>query len=142
MAYKPVKSKKKASTKKKKQFRTKPVWKMEIEPVQDTDDRRGKYRFDVDKVMSRAYTRYLGQIWELFTPDMEITVTDSYMNIKVASLTTLTSPQVIINGNVTINGNLQVNGYIHATGDIVAGGVSLMHHTHPGCMGGSTGSPS
>lgn len=46
-------------------------------------------------------------------------------------------------GDVHINGNLFVNGNISATGDIVAGGISLMYHTHGGVMpgGDSTGEP-
>lgn len=27
------------------------------------------------------------------------------------------------------------------SGDVVASGISLVHHTHPGCQGGSTGQP-
>jgi hypothetical protein len=36
---------------------------------------------------------------------------------------------LIINNNVTVNG------------DVVASGISLVHHTHAGCQGGSTGGP-
>lgn len=56
-------------------------------------------------------------------------------------------------GNVTINGNLTVNGTSVVTGmstlggvavtggDVVADGISLKTHTHPGDSGGTTGAP-
>ncbi|MFX4154227.1 Gp138 family membrane-puncturing spike protein [Aliarcobacter butzleri] len=42
----------------------------------------------------------------------------------------------IINGNLTVNGNITVKG-----GDVVADGISLKNHTHPGDSGGTTGKP-
>ena len=44
-------------------------------------------------------------------------------------------------GDMTITGNLHVDGEITCTGDVVAGGVSLRNHTHPGDSGGTTGGP-
>ena len=46
-------------------------------------------------------------------------------------------------GGVTINGNVTVNGSIKSSGDMVAGSISVQHHTHPGVEtgGGSTGQP-
>ncbi|MBU1041578.1 MAG: phage baseplate assembly protein [Proteobacteria bacterium] len=40
---------------------------------------------------------------------------------------------------MTLAGDVMLAGSLTATGDVVAGGVSLQHHTHPGCQGGSTG---
>jgi len=42
-------------------------------------------------------------------------------------------------GDMTITGNLHVDGEITCTGDVVAGGISLRNHTHPGDSGGTTG---
>lgn len=60
-----------------------------------------------------------------------------------ASSIQIKNESVIINGNTTINGNLQVNGTINATGDIIAGSISLQHHTHGGVEVGTknTGEP-
>ncbi len=44
-------------------------------------------------------------------------------------------------GDMTITGNLHVDGEITCTGDVVAGGISLRNHTHPGDSGGTTGGP-
>ena len=39
-------------------------------------------------------------------------------------------------------GEMTVNGTIHVTGDVIASGVSLVHHTHPhGDPAGTTGEP-
>ena len=72
---------------------------------------------------------------------------------------------VTVNGDTTINGNLQVNGSTSMTGnntvrgsqlvqgsshssgtfssdgDVIASGISLTGHTHPGDSGGTTGGP-
>lgn len=55
----------------------------------------------------------------------------------------ITENSVIIDGDTIINGNLTVNGQITATNDIIANGISLMHHTHSGVEVGSgnTGEP-
>jgi len=44
-------------------------------------------------------------------------------------------------GDMTITGHLHVYGEITCTGDVVAGGISLRSHTHPGDSGGTTGGP-
>ena len=44
-------------------------------------------------------------------------------------------------GDMTITGDLHVDGGITCTGDVVAGGISLRNHTHPGDSGGTTGVP-
>ncbi|KAF1368537.1 Gp138 family membrane-puncturing spike protein [Yokenella regensburgei] len=68
--------------------------------------------------------------------------------------TTITSPEITLNGNVTINGNLSqgmgdsggtatMQGPITVTHDVTAGGKSLTTHTHGGVQtgGGNTGAP-
>ena len=75
--------------------------------------------------------------------------------IQAATSITLNTPQVNITGNlqvdgninasgsaVSMSGNLQVDGAIRSAGDQVAGGVSVMNHTHTGDSGGRTGKPS
>jgi phage baseplate assembly protein gpV len=65
---------------------------------------------------------------------------------------TLTAPTITLNGQTTINGSLTQGtgaagggctmlGPVSVTNDVVAGGVSLMNHTHPGDSGGTTGAP-
>lgn len=65
---------------------------------------------------------------------------------------TLTAPTITLNGQTTINGPLTQGkgaagggctmlGPLSVTNDVVAGGVSLIHHTHPGDSGGTTGAP-
>ena len=70
---------------------------------------------------------------------------------------------ITLNGNLIINGNASVSGMtttggltstgtaggggatitggVKVTGDVVADGISLKHHTHPGDSGGTTGAP-
>ncbi|EMM0382373.1 translation initiation factor IF-2 [Pluralibacter gergoviae] len=68
--------------------------------------------------------------------------------------TTITSPTITLNGKVTINGTLTqgmgeagggatMRGPVTVTEDVIAGGKSLMTHTHGGVEtgGGNTGAP-
>lgn len=71
---------------------------------------------------------------------------------------TLDAPQTTTTGALTVQGLLTfqagmagsgtgagatavITGGITATEDVSAGGISLMHHTHPGDSGGTTGAP-
>lgn len=56
--------------------------------------------------------------------------------LQVASLITGT-------GGLTVSGGsgASVTGSMTTTGDVTAGGISLMHHTHTGDSGGTTGQP-
>ena len=114
----------------------KKVWEIKAPQIKDSDDKRGTFRHDMDKVLGRAMTRYLGNLLEWVFPNIDIKVTSGVVTINVKTSTTHTCPITTINGDVVINGNLKVNGNIHATGDIVAGSVSLRKHTHVGCHGG------
>ncbi|MBS5291672.1 MAG: hypothetical protein KHY22_04020 [Sutterella wadsworthensis] len=44
-------------------------------------------------------------------------------------------------GGSSVRGNFKLEGSMSATGDVVAGGKSLMKHTHKGDSGGNTGVP-
>lgn len=73
----------------------------------------------------------------------------------VSGNTTLTCPQVTIQGNLTVTGAIigqggltisggsgaSIDGSLKTTGDVVAGSISLEKHTHKGDSGGSTSSP-
>lgn len=44
--------------------------------------------------------------------------------------------------NIRASGGVNVfSPAVTVTGDVIAGGISLMHHTHPGDSGGTTGQP-
>lgn len=48
----------------------------------------------------------------------------------------------VTKGGVQIRGDVRVDGKITASGDVIAeDSISGAHHTHPGCSGGSTGTP-
>ena len=44
-------------------------------------------------------------------------------------------------GGFELTGNITVTGGITTTKDVVAGGISLQNHKHPGDSGGTTGKP-
>lgn len=80
--------------------------------------------------------------------------TSGTLTAKEDGGTTITSPNITLNGNVTINGNLSQGmgegggtatmlGPITVTNDVKAGGKSLTTHTHGGVQTGSgnTGAP-
>lgn len=58
----------------------------------------------------------------------------------------LTQSGIVINSAglpITINGDIQLNGSLNATGDVIADGVSQIHHKHDGVRAGAdqTGEP-
>ena len=64
----------------------------------------------------------------------------------------ITAPLITLNGNTVINGTLtqgkgsnggdcHMQGPLYVVNDVIAGSVSLEHHTHPGDSGGTTGQP-
>ena len=71
---------------------------------------------------------------------------DMTANVTGALSATAATAEITSGGN-TINGPLAINGQITASqgmtavGDVIAGGKSLMTHTHPGDSGGMTGPP-
>ncbi|MCY1381814.1 hypothetical protein D9M69_697700 [compost metagenome] len=50
---------------------------------------------------------------------------------------------LIAPGGVQIQGDVAITGQVTVTQDVVAGGISLIHHRHPGIQpgGGQTGEP-
>ena len=81
-----------------------------------------------------------------------ITLTVGSSTIVVSpSSVAITSAAIALNGPITgggsggatatFNGELKTKKQITSDADVVAGGVSLMHHTHPGDSGGTTGEP-
>ncbi len=81
-----------------------------------------------------------------------ITLTVGGSTIVVSpSSVAITSGAIALNGPITgggpggasatFNGDLTVKKGVTSDADVVAGGVSLMHHTHPGDSGGTTGEP-
>lgn len=63
-----------------------------------------------------------------------ISVGGTKITVSAGSVT-IDASELIINANVTLNGQES------ATGDVVAGGVSLISHTHNGDSGGTTSPP-
>lgn len=81
-----------------------------------------------------------------------ITLTVGGSTIVVSpSSVAITSVAIALNGPITgggpggasatFNGDLKVKKGVTSDADVTAGGVSLMHHTHPGDSGGTTGEP-
>lgn len=64
---------------------------------------------------------------------------DGTLRIKAGSI--ILEGNVRITGNLTVDGSLNVGGVISSIGDTVAGGRSLINHTHTDSTGGSTTAP-
>ena len=88
----------------------------------------GLYRNDLARTPGEAMIRYQ----------------DGTLTIKAAQM--VGEGNVTVTGSLTINGNLNVTGTITAqsittSGDVVAGGKSLIGHTHTDSRGGGTTPP-
>ena len=46
-----------------------------------------------------------------------------------------------LNGREFVGENVGGTNFRFSDGDLVVNGISVVHHTHPGCQGGSTGQP-
>lgn len=67
--------------------------------------------------------------------------TQAAVNITAQGPVSVTAPAgVTVNGPVTINGALHVSGTVTGDADVLAGGISLKGHIHPG-VHGPTGAP-
>jgi phage baseplate assembly protein gpV len=44
---------------------------------------------------------------------------------------TLTSPNIVFNGNLVVNGNVIINGLLTVSEDAIIGGISFLNHVHP-----------
>lgn len=69
---------------------------------------------------------------EVVAPETEITASTS---------TTITSPNIYLNGHVSGNNGADFTGTVTATVDVLANTVSLHNHVHPDPQGGNTGPP-
>lgn len=87
----------------------------------------------------------------LYRLDMARTPGEAMIRYK-AGVLTIKAPKVLedgdveVTGDLTVDGNLTVTGDIVAasvttSGDVVAGGKSLINHTHTDSMGGGTTPP-
>lgn len=88
----------------------------------------GLYRKDLARTPGEAMIRYKGGV----------------LTIKAAKV--VEAGNVEVTGDLAVKGNLTVTGTITAqsvttTGDVVAGGKSLIAHTHTDSMGGGTSAP-
>lgn len=88
----------------------------------------GLYRKDLARTPGEAMIRYK----------------DGVLTIKAAKV--VEAGNVEVTGDLAVKGNLTVTGTITAqsvttTGDVVAGGKSLITHTHTDSMGGGTSAP-
>lgn len=108
---------------------------------------KGMWRKDLEATMGVAMFRYMSKVLDIIMPSrMNIKCPQIYKDgnlliITMGSLTRITCPKVHIIGNVVIDGDVQINGNLTVSGDVVAGGISLRNHVHPGCSGGQTGKP-
>lgn len=83
------------------------------------------YRLDMDRAPGVAMVRYDGQTRDLTihcNGPINIT-TDDAISVSAPSGITIDTP------------------FVTVTGDVIASGVSLINHTHPGDSGGVTGKP-
>jgi len=94
----------------------------------------------VTKVSGKNYEIYLSDNNVHIKGSCNITI-DGNANLQVGGNVTGIANSWTFNGPLQWNGNINVNGGITATGDVIGGGISLDHHTHPDAQGGSTGTP-
>jgi phage baseplate assembly protein V len=86
----------------------------------------------------------------VFSPkDINLNIQNE-MNIEVKNKTNFDSPKITINAtsevslnspNINITGNINLKGKLTATGDVVAGGISLINHTHTSSKEGTPTTP-
>ncbi len=88
-----------------------------------------------------------GNVTETVSDSLTATVTGS-VTIKAASVkidapSTHITGSLLVDGAITGKGGLAVSGGGGATvtGDVLADGISLKNHVHPGDSGGTTGKP-
>lgn len=63
--------------------------------------------------------------------------------IQAQGTVDIIAPTLNINStNISIGGDINLTGSLTSSGDVIAAGISLTGHTHPGDSGGTTGGPS
>ncbi|WP_417292693.1 phage baseplate assembly protein V [Desulfovibrio porci] len=123
----------------------------------------GAYRLKVGPGEARMYSQegaYVhikaGRVVEIDCDDLRIKAKNSAI-IEAGQGIVLDTPLTTVTGNMTATGekgdsvemtaNVRLQGDITqigshtSSGDQTAGGISQMHHTHPGDSGGTTGEP-
>ena len=88
-----------------------------------------------------------GNVTETVGGSLTATVTGAAMikaaSVKIDAPSTHITGSLLVDGGITGKGGLAVSGGGGATvtGDVVADGISLKNHVHPGDSGGTTGKP-
>lgn len=117
-----------------------PVWHDGHRPPEGQED---LYRKDYNRKYWTAYERYdakAQEYKEVVTGTMDTEPTKDW-TLTVGGTTIV---KVMPDGSISITApaGISINTpLITVTGDVVASGVSLVHHTHPGDSGGVTGQP-
>lgn len=102
----------------------------------------GAYRVDVASGEACIYSQWGDKV---HLKRERIEVETKTLHIKASEQVVFETPALSMQGMgggaaaATMTGSLHTTGTVTSDGDHVAGGVSLEHHTHPGCQGGSTG---
>ncbi|MCB4794249.1 phage baseplate assembly protein V [Pseudomonas sp. NP21570] len=74
-------------------------------------------------------------------PDGAVIDYDHATHTLSATLPTGGQAQLTAPGGVTILGNVDITGTVTVSEDVIAAGISLVKHKHPGDSGGTTGAP-
>lgn len=102
----------------------------------------GAYRVDVQSGEACLYNMWGDKV---HLKQERIEVETKTLHIKASEQVIFETPALTMQGTgggaaaATMTGSLHTTGAITSESDHVAGGVSLMHHTHPGDSGGTTG---
>lgn len=102
----------------------------------------GAYRVDVQSGEACLYSMWGDKV---HLKQERIEMETKVFHLKASEQVVFETPSITMQGTgggaaaATMTGSLHTTGAITSDSDHVAGGVSLMHHTHPGCQGGSTG---
>ncbi len=105
----------------------------------------GAYRLDVASGEACLYSMWGDKV---HVGQERIDVETKVFHLKASEQVVFETPSITMQGAgggaaaATMTGSLHTTGEITSDADHVAGGVSLMHHTHPGDSGGTTGQPS
>lgn len=117
-----------------------PVWHNDRRPIEGFE---GLYRKEYNHKQGLAYERYDAKE-EAYSQDVtgttEIKASESW-TLKVGPCTIVVDKSGSI--SITAPSGVTIDTpTVTVTGDVIASGVSLVHHTHPGDSGGTTGQPS
>lgn len=117
-----------------------PVWHDGHRPP---EGQKELYRRDYNRKYGDAYERYDHKAMkykEVVTGTYDIEPTKDF-TLTVNKTTII---KVKADGSIEITAPVGITintPKITVTGDVIAGGINLDHHTHPGCSGGKTGQP-